>query len=118
MALPPDNEFQQGTATFGYNFTDTTRVSADVAIGRMSQNDTFLALTLDPVIAASITEPLPRNSLEGEINTTVINLRLSSRPTRQFHWGASFRYDDRNNNTPTDNFNMTDGDSDRKRRGE
>src|SRR3546814_7863535 len=89
MALPPDNKFQQGTATFGYNFTDTTRVSADVAIGRMSQNDTFLALTLDPVIAASITEPLPRNSLEGEINTTVINLRLSSRPTRQFHWGAS-----------------------------
>src|SRR3546814_10000491 len=66
-------------------------LSADVAIGRMSQNDTFLALTLDPVIAASITEPLPRNSLEGEINTTVINLRLSSRPTRQFHWGASFR---------------------------
>lgn len=111
MALPPDNKFQQGTAKFGYNFTDSTRLLADVAIGRMSQNDTFLALTLNPTILASITEPLPRNSLQGEINTTVINLRLSSRPTRQFNWGASFRYDDRDNNTPIDIFNMIGADS-------
>lgn len=111
LALPPDNKFHQGTATFGYNVTDTTRLSADLAIGRMSQNDTFLPFTTDSVIAASILEPLPRDSLQGEINTTVINLRLSSRPTRQFNWGASFRYDDRDNNTPIDIFNMIGGDS-------
>lgn len=111
LALPPDNKFHQGTLLFGYNISDHTRFTADAALGRMSQNDSFLPFTVNPVLAASITEPLPRDSLQGEINTTVVNLRLASRPSRQFNWGASLRYDDRENNTPIDQFVYIGGDS-------
>ncbi len=111
LALPPDNKFHQGTLLFGYNLSDRTRFTADAALGRMTQNDPFLPNTINPVLAASITEPLPRDSLNGEINTTVINLRLSSRPTTHFNYGASFRYDDRDNNTPIDQYVYIGGDS-------
>ncbi len=111
LALPPDNRFHQGSLLFGYNFTDRTRFTADAALGRMSQNDAFLPYTINPVLAASVNEPLPRDSLDGEINTTVINLRLSSRPTAHFNYGGSFRYDDRDNNTPIDLYDYIGGDS-------
>ena len=111
MALPPDNHFNQGTFLFGYNFSEHTRLSGDVAIGSMTQNDPFQNFTINPVLAASITTPLPRDSLNGEIDTTVINLRLSSRLGNRFHWNASLRYDDRDNNTPRDQYVYIGGDS-------
>lgn len=111
LALPPDNRFHQGSLLFGYNFTDRTRFTADAALGRMSQNDPFLPYTINPALAASVSIPLPRDSLDGEINTTVINLRLASAPTSAFNYGASFRYDDRDNNTPIDQYVYIGGDS-------
>jgi len=111
MALPPDNHFNQGTFLFGYNFTDRTRLTGDVAIGSMTQNDPFQGFTVNPVLAASITTPLPRDSLNGEIDTTVINLRLSSGLGARFNWNASLRYDDRENNTPRDQYVYIGGDS-------
>jgi MtrB/PioB family decaheme-associated outer membrane protein len=111
LALPPDNEFHQVSASGGYNFTTTTRVSADVAIGRMTQNQAFLPYTVNPTLAASITQPLPRSSLDGRIDTTLINLKLASRPTADFNWSASLRHDDRDNQTPRSEYVYIGGDS-------
>lgn len=111
LALPPDNTFHQGTALFGYNFDNRNRIVADIAIGRMSQDDSFLPFTTDPVIAASITEPLPRDSLDGRIDTTVANLRYTSRVTDRLNLTASYRYDDRDNKTPRDRYVYIGGDS-------
>lgn len=111
MALPPDNTFHQGTALFGYNFDNRNRIVADIAIGRMSQDDPFLAFTTDPILAAGITEPLPRDSLDGRIDTMVANLRYSGRLTDRLNLNASYRYDERDNETPRDRYAMISADS-------
>ena len=111
LALPPDNTFHQGTALFGYQFDARNRVVADIAIGRMSQNDPFLAFTVDPILAAAITEPLPRDSLDGRIDTLVGNLRYSGRLTDRLSVNASYRYDERDNQTPSDRYAVVAADS-------
>ena len=109
--LPPDNQFHQFSVGAGYDFSRATRFSADLALGRMTQDETFLPYTVNPVLAASITQPLPRASLDGRIDSTVLNLRLTSRPSPQFRWNASFRLDDRDNRTSRDEYVYIGGDS-------
>ena len=111
IALPPDNQFHQASFAGGYRFSDTLRMSADIAFGRMTQDEAFLPYTVNPVLAASITQPLPRGSLDGRIDTTVANLRISGQPTDKFTWSASARYDDRDNETPRDEYVYIGGDS-------
>lgn len=111
LHLPPDNQFHQISLMGGYNFTERTRVTADLAVGRMMQDEDFLPYTVNPTLAASITQPLPRDSLDGRINTTLFNLRLASHPNAQFYWNAGYRYDDRDNETPRDEYVYIGGDS-------
>lgn len=111
LALPPDNQFHQISASGGYNFTDTLHFTADVALGRMTQDEPFLPYTVNPTLAASITQPLPRASLDGRIDTTLVNLRLAGRPSPDWRWNAAYRYDDRDNKTPRDEYVYIGGDS-------
>ena len=111
MALPPDNQFHQFSVAGGWNFSQRTRFSGDVAFGRMEQDERFLPYTINPTLAASITQPLPRTSLDGRIDTTVANFRLSSRPFDPWNWNLAFRYDDRDNRTPRDEYVYIGGDS-------
>ncbi|MGH8865920.1 MAG: MtrB/PioB family outer membrane beta-barrel protein, partial [Burkholderiales bacterium] len=71
ISLPPDNRFNQVDASAGFDLSANTRLTADLALGQMTQDDRFLPYTINPVLAASITQPLPRDSLDGEIDTTV-----------------------------------------------
>ncbi len=111
LHLPPDNEFHQVTASGGYNWSDRTRVTADLALGRMTQDQSFLPYTVNPTLAASITQPLPRSSLDGWIDTTLVTLRIASRPMPNLYWNAHYRYDDRDNKTPRDEYVYIGGDS-------
>ena len=111
MALPPDNRFHQLDAAASFDLTPNTRLTVDLAFGRMTQNEPFLPYTADSVLAASIAQPLPRDSLDGQVDTKVLNLRLTSRAGTRLHWTASFRYDDRDNQTPRDEFVYIGGDS-------
>ncbi len=111
MALPPDNQFHQASFAGGYNWSNGVRFSGDVALGRMTQDEDFLPYTINPVLAATITQPLPRTSLDGEIDTTVANLRFTGRGSDRFTWGAHWRYDDRDNQTPRAEYVYIGGDS-------
>jgi MtrB/PioB family decaheme-associated outer membrane protein len=111
LALPPDNQFHQASAAAGWNWDGGTRLSADLALGRMTQDEPFLPYTVNPVLAAAITQPLPRSSLDGRIDTTVANLRLTGRAGSRIDWAASWRFDDRDNRTPRDEYVYVGGDS-------
>ena len=97
QALPPDNQFHQLLATVGYQFTEHTRATADIAVGRMTQDQAFLPFTLNSTLN---TAPLPRNSLDGKVNTTDANFRLSSMVTTNFNVNATYAYSDHDNKTP------------------
>ncbi len=110
-STPPENQFHQVSGAGGWSFAGNMRLDGDLAFGRMTQDDTYLPYTVNPALAATITQPLPRSSLDGRIDTTVGNLRLSGRPTDQLRWDASVRYDDRDNQTPRDEYVYIGGDS-------
>ncbi len=99
LTLPPDNQFHQVSASAGYQFTDKTRGSADIAYGRMSQNASFLAPTLNTV-AIGLLQPLPSASLDGRANTLDANLKLSSAVTDRLRLNGAYTRNERNNQTP------------------
>jgi MtrB/PioB family decaheme-associated outer membrane protein len=111
LALAPDNQFHQGSLSGGWNWDNGVRFSGTVALGRMTQDEEFLPYTINPAIAATITQALPRASLDGRIDTTTANLQLTGRGAGRFTWGASWRLDDRDNRTPRAEYVYIGGDS-------
>ena len=97
LALPPDNEFHQISASAGYQFTDRTRATADIAFGRMTQDDAFLESTLNTTLAVPA---LPRFSLDGRANILNANVELNSAVTDRLRLKATYTHNDRDNRTP------------------
>lgn len=106
---PPDNRFQQVTASGGFTLPANTRVVANAAYGWMRQNESFFPYTINPGL--SVTTPLPETDLDGEIETTLLNLRVVSRPFEKVRIDAGYRFDDRDNNTPVDIYQYVPGDA-------
>lgn len=100
MATPPDNHANSVTVAAGYNITDTTRMVGEVSWTRMEQNQSFIGYTANRNL--TITTPLPRRSLQGLVDNTVVNLVLTSRPLPKFDFRTSYRLDNRDNQTPQD----------------
>lgn len=107
LALPPDNQFNQILLTSGYQLTARTRISGDVALGRMEQNEDLLPATLNPNISVN----LPENSAHAKVDTLAANLKVDSAVTDRLRLNASWRYDDRNNKTPEEVFSPVTTDS-------
>ena len=97
LALSPSNQFHQLVLSGAYQFDRRTHASAEIALGRMTQDEAFLPFTLNPNLA---TAPLPRSSLDGRVNTVSANLRLTSAVTDKLRLNGAFIYDDRDNRTP------------------
>lgn len=90
MGLPPDNESHQLHLAGGYNFTKTTRGTFKVAVGRITQNEAFATT---PVAGAP-------GSLDGRIDTTLVQAGLTAHPMSKLTLRADLRYDDRDDKTP------------------
>lgn len=110
-SLMPDNRFAQASLSLGWAVAERTRLNADLALGRHRQDAPFLPYTVNPALADTITAPLPRPSLDGRVDTTLLQLRLAGRPDRHWDWLLSWRFDERDNRTPRDAFAAIGGDS-------
>lgn len=108
MAGAPDNKAYQVTLSGSYQIFDHTHASATVSTGKMEQDDDFLAYTINPNLA---TTPLPRNSLDGEIDTTHFDIRVTSSPWRRVRFTGKYRYDERDNDSPSDTYDFIASDS-------
>ena len=97
LALAPDNQFHQVSATAGYRFSDKTRFSGDIALGRMTQNDSFLPYAM--------TVAGPGGSLNGRAATVDAALKLSSAVTDRLRLSAAYTHNDRDNQTPQASYN-------------
>jgi MtrB/PioB family decaheme-associated outer membrane protein len=96
LALPPDNQFHQLQGTFGWQIAPTTRASADVAVGRMTQNEAYLAPTLNASLGQIV---LPASSLDGHADTLNAALRLTTLVADSVRLNFSLTRDERNNHT-------------------
>ena len=97
LALPPDNQFHELQLALGYQISNDTRVTADIAMGRMTQDQEFLAPTLNATLNAVAP---PRKSLAGKVDTRNANLKFASAVTQLLRVNATYIYNDRDNQTP------------------
>lgn len=90
----PDNQFHQISASGGYTISKDTRLSGSLSLGRMTQDESYLPVTTGgPLITT------PVNSLNGKVNTTHADIKLTTRLTPKVRFVAGYRYDDRDNRT-------------------
>ncbi len=70
MALEPDNEMQQISATGQYRRFENVVLNGSLTFARLTQDERFLPYTVNGVVA---TPPLPRNSLDGKVDIARAN---------------------------------------------
>lgn len=102
MDLPPANQAHRVSFVGGYKINNKTRVTANLEYGKLTQDALFSAYTIDPNVA--ITIPMLRDSLEGELINTTARLAMTSRFSSKMNLRLSYRYQNRDNNTPRDVF--------------
>lgn len=108
--LAPDNQFHQIYGSGGYNLPWwRTRIAGQASFAWYRQNDDFLDYTVNPALA--VTTPLPRGDANGEIDAANVMVRATSRPLDKLRLSASYRLDDRDNDTERDVFLYVPGDS-------
>ncbi len=110
-ATAPDSTFHRLDLAWNGQLSPHLRASASLAHGRAAQNQAFLPYTVNPQLAASIVEPLPRPSLEGRLDSTQASFRLVSRPVEGWRWSLGWRFDERDDRTPRAIWNTIGGDS-------
>lgn len=98
LALAPDNQFHQLSASGSYAVLPQLRASANIAYGRMTQDAPYLDATQNASLAGSI-PALPATSLDGRVNTFNGSLRLAYTPFENLRLNASYVRDDRDNQT-------------------
>jgi MtrB/PioB family decaheme-associated outer membrane protein len=98
VALEPENSYLQFKTYGGINLTPSTRLTADFAYGMMEQDEGLLAWSVNPDLV--VHTPVPLASADAEVDTTLFNLRLTSQLMQRLGLAASYRYDDRDNQTP------------------
>ncbi|MEW5806063.1 MAG: MtrB/PioB family outer membrane beta-barrel protein [Acidobacteriota bacterium] len=107
MDLYPDNDSRNLVITGGVFLPMSTQFTATLSRGTITQDDDFLPWTTntaligvadingDTVIDATddptTTALLPRKSLDGEVDTTAMNLVLTSRPWKPLTLTAKYR---------------------------
>lgn len=109
LARAPDNRFQQLSLAGRYAFPGAkTVVSASAAAGRIEQDELLLAYTANPNLA---TGPLPRATLDAEIDTRNFAFSVTSSVLDKARLELSWRHDERDNATPVDTWTRVIADS-------
>ncbi len=88
---PPDNQSHQFYVSGGYNFTADTRGDFKLSYARATQDDPW---GIAPPAGVTAT------SLDGRVDTTLVQAGVSGRATPKFTWRADFRYQNRDDKTP------------------
>ena len=93
----PDNEAHQLSISGSLRLPARTVASMSLSSGEMTQDAALLAYTANPGLPVT---PLPAGSADAEVQTTRVNLRVTSSPWRKLSFEGEWRYHDHDNRTP------------------
>ena len=99
VALWPDNEAHQVYVAGNYSFSPKTKVNFKYAYTHATQTEDFAGMGLTGA-------PAGRSHLGGEINTSRLQLGFSSHPLAKLHLHGDVKYEDKDNKTPVDTYNI------------
>jgi len=101
VALPPNNKALTGTLGLLMKLPGSSRLNADVALSRWTQNDALFPYTLNTAITsplnASNPASLPVSNFDGKITTLTGGLSFASRPLPKLGINARYRIYDMDN---------------------
>lgn len=100
MGLPPGNQSHQVFLGGGYNFTPTTRGNFKASYQRATQDSMFPQGFAGGVPNTVPLAPGVGTDLDGQVDTTLFQLGLTSRPMQKMTLRADLRYNDRDDKTP------------------
>ena len=103
MALPPDSDSNQFSVAGNYRFTPTTIGTFKYAYTKQTQKESWDGLGFTP--------PAGRSSLDGKMETQLAQAGVSARPVRNLQLLANVRYEDRDDKTPIEEYNVEGTDS-------
>ena len=103
-SLPPDNQHQRLSLSGSFRLAPSTRLSALLERGMMTQDEAFLPYTINS--QSIVTIPLPRSSPQARIDTSLFKLDLVTQPLSALSLHAGYRYYDTDNQTPRDLYQM------------
>jgi len=100
-ALEPGNKSHQFSLSGAFAISPQINLSGRAVIGRLTQNDAFLPYTINPLYSDL---PLPRESLNGKLDTTTYNVagKLYAKLNKKLSFTARGKWDERDNQTPVD----------------
>lgn len=93
----PDNQFHRIRASGGYTLGEGTRLTGNLSLGRMTQNEAFLPYSTLGTMPAT-------TSLNGRVDTTHADIKLNSNLTHEVNLTAGYKYDDRDNRTAVNTY--------------
>ncbi len=101
LSQPMSNEAHQLFLDGGYAFTPTTRGTFKLAYTRATQDEHLPTYDLTGANAPFVGAP---SHLDGRVDTTLVQLGISSRPLPKLSITGNLRYYDVNDKTPTRGF--------------
>jgi MtrB/PioB family decaheme-associated outer membrane protein len=105
MSTPPSNQFQQWGLNGGYNFSPATKLAGGISYGRNTQDESYSGtFTTTP----NTVPGLPVSSLDGLVVITHGDLKLTHQATKALTLTAGLKYDERDNQTPSNTYNFLD----------
>jgi MtrB/PioB family decaheme-associated outer membrane protein len=99
MALPPDSDSNQFSVAGNYLFTPTTIGTFKYAYTVQTQHESWSGMGFDAA-------PSGRTSLDGKMETQLAQAGITSRPIKNLQLLANLRYEDRDDKTPIDYYNI------------
>ena len=97
LSQPLDNQSWEVYLDGGYSFTPTTRGTFKLKYGEATMDESLPSWGLTGVNAPFVNMP---RKLDGQVNTTLVQVGLSSRPMPKLSVVANLRYYDMDDQTP------------------
>lgn len=108
LAEAPDNTFHQVRLSGSWRQSRWLMVAGQVAVGRMEQDERLLQPSLNPRFS---NVGLPVDEFDGEVDTRIANVRITSNLTDRLRAKVQFNYDERDNDSDRASFTQVVSDT-------
>lgn len=109
LGLAPDNSQTRGRLTGQYILSPQARFQFDGSYAMLNQDQDYLDYSVNPALASAT--PLPRESLDGDVENATLNLALTMQPLRKMTLKAYFHARERDYDVPRDGYSYVRGDA-------
>jgi MtrB/PioB family decaheme-associated outer membrane protein len=106
----PDNEFYRGRLMGTWIISPTLRLQVDGSYGKTEQDQNYLPFTVNEALLADAA-PLPRDNLDGELETSTFDASLFWNPIRKLRLEGYFHGEERDFDVPRDGYQYVLGDA-------